>query len=202
MARAKRAFAQLNQGFQRRGHIHVPARRVNGPRHGCRRARRHIRHPFFGIDHLPCLIAVAAVGEHIGKLVDHLPPGGDVAVLKVEQLGVGAVAHDHRIASLGDRPVHVGAKDQAVIHRERHIPVDAHSITGFAADRSLELGSGDDLLVHRTFLADLVAPAMITSRRVGSLSPADMRALPVGWLKLTVNCAAARHCFKVRRCAS
>jgi hypothetical protein len=63
----------------------------------------------------------------------HALPGTGVTVLERQPLGVGAVAQDHRIASFGDRQEHVGAQHEAVVHLDRHVPVDAHPVAGFAA---------------------------------------------------------------------
>ena len=66
-------------------------------------------------------------------LFRHALPGARIAVLESEPLGIGAVAQDHRIAALGDRAEHVGAQHEAIVHRDRHVPVDVHAVAGFAA---------------------------------------------------------------------
>ena len=92
-----------------------------------------VRHPFLRIDDFPALVEIAGAGRDVGMLVHHALPGARIAVLEGKTLGVGAVAQDHRIAALGDRAKHIGAQHRAVIHRDRHVPVDAHAIAGFAA---------------------------------------------------------------------
>jgi len=63
----------------------------------------------------------------------HALPGARIAVLEGETLGVRAVAQDHRIAAGGERVKHIGAQHKPVIHRDRHVPVDAHAVAHFAA---------------------------------------------------------------------
>ncbi len=35
--------------------------------------------------------------------------------------------------AFGDRAKHVGAQHEAVIHRDRHVPIDAHAVARLAA---------------------------------------------------------------------
>ena len=92
-----------------------------------------MRHPFLRIDHFPALIEIARTGGDVGMLVRHALPGARIAVLEGETLGIGPVAQDHRIVAVGDRTEHVGAQHEAVIHRDRHIPIDAHAVARFGA---------------------------------------------------------------------
>ena len=92
-----------------------------------------VRHPLFRIGHFPALVQIARSGGDVGMLFRHALPGAGVAVLEGEALGVGAVAQDHRIAALGDGAKHIGAQHEAVIHRDRHVPVDAHAVAALAA---------------------------------------------------------------------
>ena len=92
-----------------------------------------VRHPFLRIDHLPALVEIAGAGGDVGMLFRHALPGARIAVLESKSLGVRPVAQDHRIAAGGDRAEHVGAQHQAVIHRDRHVPIDAHAVARFAA---------------------------------------------------------------------
>ena len=92
-----------------------------------------VRHPLLGVDHLPVLVAVARAGGDVGMLLGHALPGARIAVLEGEALGVGPVGQDHRIAAVLHRAEDVGAQHQAVVHGDRHIPVDAHAVADFAA---------------------------------------------------------------------
>ena len=91
------------------------------------------RHPFFRIGDFPALIEIAGAGGDVRMLFRHALPGARIAVLEGKPLGVRAVGQDHRVAAFGDRPEHVGAQDEPVVHGDRHVPVDAHAVTGFAA---------------------------------------------------------------------
>ena len=66
-------------------------------------------------------------------LFRHTLPGARIAVLEGKPLGIGTVGQDHRIAAFGDGPEHVGAQDKTVVHGDRHVPIDAHAVAGFAA---------------------------------------------------------------------
>ena len=66
-------------------------------------------------------------------LFRHALPGARIAVLEGKPLGIGAICQDHRIAAFGDRAEHVGAQDEPIVHGDRHVPVDAHAVAGFAA---------------------------------------------------------------------
>ena len=92
-----------------------------------------VRHPFLRIDHFPALVEIARAGGDVGMLFRHALPGARIAVLEGKPLGVGAVAQDHRIAAFGDRAKHVGAQNKAVVHGDRHVPIDAHAVAGLAA---------------------------------------------------------------------
>ncbi len=58
----------------------------------------------------------------------HALPGTRIAVLEGEVFGVGAVSQYDRILAVFDRAKDVGAQHQAVIHGDRHIPIDPHAI--------------------------------------------------------------------------
>src|SRR6478752_5649608 len=92
-----------------------------------------VRHPFLRIDHFPALVEIAGAGGDIGMFFRHALPRTRIAVLEGEALGVGAVAQDHGIAALLHRPKHVGAQDEAIVHLDRDVPVDAHAVAHFAA---------------------------------------------------------------------
>src|ERR1700736_3152275 len=66
-------------------------------------------------------------------LLHHALPCARIAVLEREALGVGAVGEQYRILAVFDGAEYVGAHLQAVIHRDRHVPIDAHAVAGLAA---------------------------------------------------------------------
>ena len=92
-----------------------------------------MRHPFLRIDHFPALVEIAGAGGNVGMLFRHALPRARITVLEGEALGVRAVAQDHRIAAFLDRAEHIGAQHQAVVHRDRHVPIDAHAVARLAA---------------------------------------------------------------------
>jgi hypothetical protein len=92
-----------------------------------------VRHPFLGVDHLPVLVLVGRAGGDIGMLLDHALPGARIAFLEGEALGIGAVAQDHRILARFHRPKHIGAQHKAVVHGDRHVPIDVHAVAHLAA---------------------------------------------------------------------
>ena len=55
-----------------------------------------------------------------------------IEIVEVQPLAVGAIGQDHRIAARLDRPVDVAAQDGAVVHLDRHVPVDPHAVADFA----------------------------------------------------------------------
>jgi hypothetical protein len=91
-----------------------------------------IRHPFLWIDHLPALILIGGVGRHVGLVGAHPVPLAFVEILEMQPFAVGPISHDDGIFPLGDRPVDVASQHQAVVHLDRHIPVDPHAIADFA----------------------------------------------------------------------
>ncbi len=90
-----------------------------------------VRHPFFRVDHFPVLVQVARSGGHVGMLACHGFPRVGVAVLKGEAFGIGSVRQQHRIAAFAHGAKDVGAKDNAVVHGNRRVPIDFHSIANF-----------------------------------------------------------------------
>ena len=98
-----------------------------------------VRHPLLRVEQLPVLVLVAGAFEHVRRGLDDPQPLALVALLHRQALGVGPVAQDHRIFAVGDRPEHVGAQHDAVVHLDRGIPIDLHSVADFgfhAADAS------------------------------------------------------------------
>src|ERR1044072_4325717 len=66
-------------------------------------------------------------------LFHHALPRAWIAVLEGETFCVGAVGQNDGMLALLERAEHVRAHHEAVIHRDRHIPVYAHAVAGFAA---------------------------------------------------------------------
>ncbi len=116
---------------------------VTGRAAGAARVHAHacvaVRHPLFRIHDFPALIEIARAVSDVGMLRHHALPGARVAVLEGKALRVRAVAEDHRVTTVRRRPENVGAQDEAVVHRDRHVPIDAHAVADFA------------LLAHRHF---------------------------------------------------
>src|ERR671923_2119291 len=56
-----------------------------------------------------------------------------IAILEGEPFRVGTIAQDDRIFSIANWSENIGAQDEAVIHRDRHVPVDAHAVPCFRA---------------------------------------------------------------------
>ena len=65
-------------------------------------------------------------------LLAHQAPLEAVEVFEMQPLAVGPVSHDDGVLAIGHGAVDVAAQDQAVIHGDRHVPVDLHAITHFA----------------------------------------------------------------------
>ena len=94
--------------------------------------RVSVRHPFLRIHHFPVLILVGGTRGHVRVFFAHPAPLGIVQVLEMQPLAVRAVGQDDRIPSVLDRPVDVGAQDQAIVHPDRHVPVDSHAVADLA----------------------------------------------------------------------
>src|SRR5262249_48397433 len=91
-----------------------------------------VRHPLLRIDHLPALVLVGRAGGHVGLVLAHALPLLAVEVLEVQPLAVGSIGEDHRILALFDRAIDVATQHDAVIHFDRHVPVDPHAVADFA----------------------------------------------------------------------
>ena len=65
-------------------------------------------------------------------LIDHAAPLIGVEILEVEPLAVRAVGQDHRLLARRERAKDVGAKDEAVVGPDRHVPVDPHAVADLA----------------------------------------------------------------------
>src|SRR5262249_56730947 len=90
-------------------------------------------------------------------LLDHAAPLVGVEILEVQPLAVRAVGQDDRVPAVIRRAKHVGAQDEAVVHTDGHVPVDAHAVADFA----LEGGQ--------------CRPRSSTTSNVAALSPAASR---------------------------
>src|SRR5205809_5261694 len=88
-----------------------------------------VRYPLLGIDHLPVLVLVRGACLDVGVLSYHPAPLIGIEVLEGEPLAVRAVGQDDGMLAVTDRPVDVSAQDEAVVHRDGNVPVDAHSVT-------------------------------------------------------------------------
>ena len=93
-----------------------------------------VGHPFLGVDDLPVLVLVGRAGDHVGVLLGHAPPLIGVEILEVQQLAVRSVGDDHGIAAVLDGPIDIGAQHDAVVHGDRHVPIDRHPIADFALE--------------------------------------------------------------------
>ena len=90
-----------------------------------------VGHPLLGVDDFPRLVLVGGARDRIGIFAAHDVPRGLVAFLECEAFAVRPVTYERRIFSICGRTEHIGAHDHAVVHRNRHIPVDAHAIADF-----------------------------------------------------------------------
>ena len=90
-----------------------------------------IRHPFLRIGRLPILVLVGRTFGHIRVLGRHPPPLIGVPFLEGEAFCIGAVAQDHGILAFLRRTVNIRPKHQAIIHRDRNIPVYSHPVSNF-----------------------------------------------------------------------
>jgi len=84
------------------------------------------------VDDLPALVLVARARRHVRVLPGHPLPRTRVAFLKCKTLGIRTVSQNYRVPAALHRPIDVGTQDQAVIHRNRHVPVDPHAVPDFA----------------------------------------------------------------------
>ena len=109
---------------------------ITGRAAGAARIDAHQRvavgYPFLRIGDFPVLVFVGRAGNCIGVFLAHDFPGGFVTVLEGQPFAVGAVAHDRRILAIANRAEDVGAQYEAVVHCDRHIPVDLHAVANFA----------------------------------------------------------------------
>src|ERR1044072_4629611 len=66
-------------------------------------------------------------------LFHHALPRARIAVLEREAFCVGAVGQDDGMFALFERAENIRAHHEAVVHRDRHIPVDAQAVAGFGS---------------------------------------------------------------------
>ena len=62
----------------------------------------------------------------------HSVPGRSIPFLEGEPRGKGAVTLNDRIGAVVIGPVNIRPQNKTIIDRDGHIPINAHSITGFA----------------------------------------------------------------------
>ena len=110
------------------------AGRAAGPARVHAQAGIAVRHPLLRVHHLPVLVLVRGAREHVGVLRHHAAPLISVEVLEVQPLGIGAVGEDDGVRARPGGPVHIGAEDQAVVHRDGDVPVDAHAVADLARE--------------------------------------------------------------------
>src|SRR5437773_12419178 len=137
-----------------------------------------IRHPLLRIDDFPVLILIARACYNVRVLRGHALPLVRITVLKGKPFRVGAVAEDDRILTVHDRAVDIGAKDEAVVHRDRHAPVDLHAVPSF---RSMLHCSNCHVFIRssrRSGLGPLQSPRSCRTER--RMAPVGEAALP-GW---------------------
>src|SRR5450631_1446493 len=95
-----------------------------------------VGHPLLGVDDLPVLILVGRTLGNLWITTNHVVPATFVkGVLERQALGVRPQAHDDWIASRVERPEDISAQNDAVIHRDRHVPIDAHAVGHHALSR-------------------------------------------------------------------
>ncbi len=82
---------------------------------------------------------------------DHLFPLERVPLLEREPLRVHAVGQNHRRTSVLDGPEDVGPDDEAVVHRDRLLPGDAHAVANLGALLDLGPSTHRDLLLPCDF---------------------------------------------------
>src|SRR2546425_12196736 len=97
-----------------------------------------VRHPLLRVDHFPVLVLVRRAPRDVWMLDRHALPLIGVEVFEVEPFAVRAVGQDDRALAPLQRPIDVGAKDEAVVHADRDVPVYAHPVANLAR----EIGHG------------------------------------------------------------
>ncbi len=118
-----------------------------------------VRHPLLRIDQFPDLVFVGRAFRHLGKRRNHALPGTLVAVLKREALTECAIGENDRVLFVVVWPEYVGPQHDAIVHRNRHVPVNPHPVSDFGCCRFKFLGCQ-----HR-FLSSSTANGVFGIRR-------------------------------------
>src|SRR5712691_2927859 len=134
-----------------------------------------VRHPFLRIDHLPALILVGRAAGDVRVVLAHALPLLGIQVFEVQPFAVGPVGQDHRILAPLDRPVDIAAQHDAVVHLDRHVPVDPHAVADFA-DLAIAHGCVSPPPTATNFCAagpywDAGSPAMRRPQAIALASP-------------------------------
>ena len=88
-----------------------------------------VGNPLLRIDDFPVLIFVGRTLSDLGIFANHVVPTTFVkGILESQALGVRPQGHDDGIVPVVERPEDVGAQDDTVLHRDRHVPIDAHAV--------------------------------------------------------------------------
>src|SRR5215470_10309118 len=91
-----------------------------------------VRHPFFRVDEFPVLVLIARSLQDLGRRLDQASPIAFVALLKGESFCVGPITQYDGILAFAGGPKNVGPQDDAVVHQNRSVPIDVHSVSLFA----------------------------------------------------------------------
>jgi hypothetical protein len=59
----------------------------------------------------------------------HARPRALVALLERKPFGVRPIAEDHGVSAVSNWTKHIGAQYYAIVHYDRRIPFDGHSVT-------------------------------------------------------------------------
>ena len=122
-------------GLTRRKVIDVPRRTAGAARiHAHHRVA--IGHPFLGIENLPVLVLVGRTVGDIRMSGDHDVPCPRVALLKRQALGVRTIGQQHRMLAASRGTENVRPQNRAIIHRDRHIPINLHAVANLALNRT------------------------------------------------------------------
>src|SRR5689334_4638657 len=145
-----------------------------------------VRHPLFRIDNLPVLVAVGRTVGDVRMLGDHALPRARIAVLEREAFGVRTVAQQHRVTAGRGGRENVRREDDPVVHRNRHIPVDAHAAArrrahGFFLRKATRVGRSVLALRFVLVIAPYLTPWSCTCQRKYQVIPQTMEvALKIG----------------------
>src|SRR5262250_85895 len=145
-----------------------------------------IWHPLLRIDDFPALVFVGRTRRHVRMLLSHPLPLVRIAILKSKPLPVRTVTEDDRVLPIGDRPKDIGAQDQAVIHGDRPVPVNAHAVSYFRVGLHLSiLKSRGELFLPRWERIEL---RVTEAYRTPHPRPASARGKATLTLLIVVKC--------------